>query len=241
LLVNEGSSSNAYWDVSRGGESSSNANLVVKTYQEGVLKQTTTVVNQFSNTASSATTISGTATAPTSAIEWLYAPDSGVSLKIVDGLTGTASDEMIVGTAGANTLTGNGGIDLMFGGAGADTLNGGLGNDKLNGGAGKDVFIFNTATANNVDTIVDFTTGSDKIQLSKSIFTDAGVTGNLSTDAFWSAATAHDASDRVIYNSATGALYYDADGNGSVAAVQIAILGVQTHPTIDYKDFAVIA
>jgi Ca2+-binding RTX toxin-like protein len=129
----------------------------------------------------------------------------------------------------------------MFGGAGADTLNGGLGNDKLNGGAGKDVFIFNTATANNVDTIVDFTTGSDKIQLSKSIFTDAGEIGNLSTDAFWSAATAHDASDRVIYNSTTGALYYDADGNGSGAAVQIAILGVQTHPTVAYSDFTVIA
>jgi hypothetical protein len=39
----------------------------------------------------------------------------------------------------------------------------------------------------------------------------------------------------------TGALYYDADGNGSGAAVQIAILGTSSHPTVAYTDFAVIA
>jgi hypothetical protein len=260
--VNEGSSSNTYWDVSRGGESSTNANLVFKVYQDGVLKQTTTVVGQFSNSASSATTISNTATAPTSAIEWLYAPDSGISLKFVDGLTGTDSDEMFVGTAGANTLTGNGGTDLIFGGAGADTLNGGagvdvliggagndtliggLGNDTLTGGDGNDVFIFNTAIANNVDTILDFVAGTDKIQLSKSVFTSLGTTGSLTNNAFWSAAGAvagHDADDRVVYNTTTGALYYDADGTGSVAAVQIAILGSSSHPTLTNADFAVIA
>jgi Ca2+-binding RTX toxin-like protein len=140
-----------------------------------------------------------------------------------------------------NILSGGSGRDALKGGAGDDTLIGGLGNDTLTGGDGNDVFVFNTATAKNVDTILDFVSGRDKIQLSQSIFTDAGLIGNLSTDAFWSAATAHDASDRVIYNSTSGALYYDADGNGSGAAVQIAILGVQTHPTIDYKDFAVIA
>ena len=133
--------------------------------------------------------------------------------------------------------------DVLIGGAGNDTLIGGLESDMLTGGDGKDVFIFNTAVANNIDTILDFVTGTDKIQLSKSIFTNAGATGNLTNNAFWSAAgavTGHDTDDRVVYNSTTGALYYDADGNGSGAAVQIAILGTSSHPTTAYTDFAVI-
>jgi Ca2+-binding RTX toxin-like protein len=141
----------------------------------------------------------------------------------------------------------------MKGGSGADTLNGGDGNDSLIGGAGndllagndgKDVFIVNTATANNVDTILDFVTGTDKIQLSKIVFTNLGAAGTLNTNAFWSAAGAvsgHDADDRVVYNSTTGALYYDADGNGSGGAVQIAILGTSLHPALTNADFAVIA
>jgi Ca2+-binding RTX toxin-like protein len=123
-------------------------------------------------------------------------------------------------------------------------LIGGLGNDVLTGGDGRDVFILNTAIANNVDTILDFVKGTDKIQLSKTVFADIGATGNLTTNAFWSAAGAvsgHDADDRVVYNSTTGALYYDADGNGSGGAVQIAILGTSLHPTLTNADFAVIA
>jgi Ca2+-binding RTX toxin-like protein len=109
--------------------------------------------------------------------------------------------------------------------------------------AGNDVIAFNS-TNNNVDTILDFVKGTDKIQLSKTVFADIGATGNLTTNAFWSAAGAvsgHDADDRVVYNSTTGALYYDADGNGSGGAVQIAILGTSLHPTLTNADFAVIA
>jgi Ca2+-binding RTX toxin-like protein len=174
----------------------------------------------------------------------VYIADDDQDLKIVNGLSGTASDDLIVGTAGANTLTGNGGVDFMFGGAGADTLNGGAGNDTLSGGIGNDVFVFNSATANNLDTILDFTTGADKIQLSKSIFANLGATGNLTENSFWSAAGAvkgNDANDRVVYNTTTGALYYDADGSGSGAYVQIALLGTSSHPAMAFTDFVVIA
>ena len=66
----------------------------------------------------------------------------------------------------------------------------------------------------------------------------------MSADAFYSAAgamAAHDASDRIIYNSTTGALYYDADGLGGSAAVQVALIGTSLHPSITYSDFLIVA
>jgi Ca2+-binding RTX toxin-like protein len=51
---------------------------------------------------------------------------------------------------------------------------------------------------------------------------------------------AHDADDRIVYNTATGALYYDADGIGGEAAIQFATLsGSPDHLTA--ADFAVLA
>lgn len=54
----------------------------------------------------------------------------------------------------------------------------------------------------------------------------AGLTlGTLSANDFRGGAgfaTSGDATDRVIYNQTTGALYYDADGTGKTAALQFA-------------------
>jgi len=49
---------------------------------------------------------------------------------------------------------------------------------------------------------------------------------------------AADADDYLIYRSGTGALFYDADGNGAGAAVQIAVLGSGLALTV--ADFTVI-
>ena len=50
-----------------------------------------------------------------------------------------------------------------------------------------------------------------------------------------------DSNDHIIYNQTTGALYYDADGNGKSAAIQIALIGTTTHPgDIDYTDFMIV-
>ena len=38
------------------------------------------------------------------------------------------------------------------------------------------------------------------------------------------ATAGHDANDRIVYNKKTGVLFYDEDGSGAKAAVQIAIL-----------------
>ena len=144
----------------------------------------------------------------------------------------------------ANSLTGNSAINTLSGGDGNDTLKGLGGNDTLTGGLGADHFVFNTTlnASTNKDTITDFVSGTDKIDLSKTIMTGLGASvAPLSSDQFWSNTTglAHDGTDRIIYNTTTGALYYDADGTGSAAAIQIAIIG--SHPTVAYTDFSVVA
>lgn len=70
--------------------------------------------------------------------------------------TGNYTDNELHGNSGNNTLKGMDGNDDLFGGKG---------NDKLIGGLGSDIFHF--ATGDGKDTIVDFTDGLDRIDLSQ--------------------------------------------------------------------------
>lgn len=153
-------------------------------------------------------------------------------------LTGTAN---IWGTGNtlANTIIGNSGDNRLNGGAGNDKLNGGLGADMLIGGSGADVFIFDSALGGgNIDRITDFSVVDDTIWLENAIFTALGATGTLAAGAFRIGAAAADADDRIIYNSASGALLYDADGNGAGAAIQFATLSAGL--ALTNADFLVI-
>jgi len=56
-------------------------------------------------------------------------------------------------------------------------------------------------------------------------------TGALCADAFSGGAgisASHEGTDRVIYYQTIGALYYDADGTGATASIQIAQLTAGT-------------
>jgi serralysin len=160
-----------------------------------------------------------------------------------DSLTGSSGDDFLDGRGGNDTLAGGGGSDTLIGGAGNDVLRGD-GNDVLNGGAGADSFVFAAAPgALSGGAIADFTTASDKIALDHAAFTAIGAVGNFAAgDArFFAAAGAvagHDADDRVIYNTTTGALYYDADGSGAGAAQQITVLS--GHPALASTDMTVV-
>ncbi|KQV39160.1 MULTISPECIES: calcium-binding protein [unclassified Rhizobium] len=141
----------------------------------------------------------------------------------------------------ANTIDGNGGANRISGGDGGDALNGGLGNDTLTGGAGADKFHFNTTLgATNVDHITDFVVADDTIYLGNSVFAAISAAGTLAAAAFYASTsgTAHDASDRIIYETDTGKLFYDKDGTGSAAAVLFATL--DTKPAITNADFIIV-
>ena len=145
------------------------------------------------------------------------------------------------------TLDGKAGDDLVVGGETADTLIGGMGNDTLVGGHGADIFKFNAALSvgSNVDTILDFANTFDKIDLSRSVFAkfEAASIGQApSTENFVKGSGALDANDYLIYNTATGVLSYDADGNGTTfAAVAFAKIELNGVPPSDLSagDFVI--
>lgn len=153
----------------------------------------------------------------------------GDTYKSIENLTGSSHDDRLTGDAAANTISG---------GSGNDTISGGLGKDMLIGGSGKDTFMFDTRLGpSNIDTIDDFSVKNDRIVLDNDIFTKAGKIGDLSSAAFHIGAKAHDKSDRIIYDSKSGKLYYDADGSDSGhAAVQFALLDKGLKLTFDHFD-----
>ena len=120
----------------------------------------------------------------------------------------------------------------------------GAGKDSLTGGAGNDYFDFTTALSatSNVDTITDFTRGSDKIRLENAVMTKLQAnSGELASTAYKEGSgltKGTDADDRIIYDTKTGKLYYDADGSGSGASVQIALIA--SAKDLDYTDFLVM-
>ncbi len=157
-----------------------------------------------------------------------------------DVLYGFRGSDTIFGGRRHDTLYGNEGHDKLDGGSGHDTLIGGKGNDILTGGTGRDKFVFDTAFSSvNVDTIQDFVTADDTIQLDNTIFTALTVEGVLAASAFTTGTAATDANHRIIFDSVTGALFYDADGLNGNAAVRFAtIAGIQG--TLSAADFEVI-
>jgi Ca2+-binding RTX toxin-like protein len=146
--------------------------------------------------------------------------------------TGGAGTDVISGFEDLNgsqfddRLTGDTLANLIFASGGNDTINGGLGSDALFGNAGADQFVFNTTLgATNVDTMVAFAVGVDEIALENAIFTALGtVTGALQATQFALGTVATTAAHRIIYDQATGNLFYDRDGSGAVAAVQFGIV-----------------
>jgi hypothetical protein len=156
-------------------------------------------------------------------------------------LTGGSEVEILSTVSQAATtaidLTGNARVNDIYGNAGANVLDGKDGNDFLIGLGGADSYAFTTSIGfGNMDYIVGFD-GDDTILLDHLVFSGLGV-GALSPGAFNTGTHATETDDRIIYNTATGALYFDADGSGSGQAYQFAVLSGA--PPLTASDFTVI-
>ena len=94
-----------------------------------------------------------------------------------DYLSGGNGNDSVVADAGNDTLLGGAGNDMLDGGAGSDRLQGDAGIDLLDGGSDSDVdtFVFtasaefSTNTAVDIDTVANFTSGTDVLQLNKAL------------------------------------------------------------------------
>lgn len=148
----------------------------------------------------------------------------------------------MLGTSGADTLTGNAGADVITGRAGADTLTGGSRSDR---------FVFNSGdtgiTEATADTITDFSTGTDKIDVDDPgtyVEVDGTATGDLA--AFITAANASltTNSDDIYaqYNFSGGGntlVVIDENKSGTVNTGDTLIIlsGLSTSGGLDGSDF----
>ena len=136
----------------------------------------------------------------------------------------------------SGTITGGTGADVIRAGDDGETMAGGAGHDRLQGGAGADTFAFSSYSSADYDHVRGFNVATDTIQLAHSAFT------HLVADAVptFSIATAPTSStDLLYYNSSSGGLFYDPDGNGSTYhGYMVAALGPGLALTV--KNFEVV-
>ncbi len=171
-----------------------------------------------------------------------------------DVVLGGTGDDSLYGDIARDTVMGGDGNDTLFGGQGRDTLNGEAGNDylrgdiandTLTGGTGADQFWFAQGGAGNADTVTDFTQGTDMLGFITTNFASltglgTGGGGTLNAANFASGAglaAATSATDFVFYDTTSGQLWYDADGNGGGGALLVATL--QGTPALAATDILV--
>lgn len=171
----------------------------------------------------------GTDTVLASADYTLGAGQALERLVAAAGLTGLA----LTGNEFANTLVGRGGDDTLSGGDGFDLLTGGLGADS---------FVLQTSAASR-DRLMDFTPGTDQLLLSEALFGELDGPGLGFADRFvvnttGRASDGGTADTRVIYDSTSGKLYFDANGTGAGQSALVAIL--TDLPTLTATDFLIL-
>src|SRR3954468_21852665 len=156
-----------------------------------------------------------------------------------DNIDGFGGNDFLAGNGDNDFINGGAGNDTIFGDAGNDQVEGGAGNDSVSGGSGQDTILFREFGAANADTVASYDANWDRVQLDIAGFTAIGATGRFSAGdvrffAGAGATSGHDGDDRIVYNTSTGQLFYDADGNGAGASQLIATF--QGAPNITATD-----
>lgn len=152
-----------------------------------------------------------------------------------DDLRGDGGDDKLFGDAGNDTLIGGLGNDTLYGGVGNDLLEAGAGSDTMTGGAGNDTFRFRADTIKtaDIDVILDFTRGQDKLDLR---FIDAKI-ATSADDAFTLIGTNafHKKAGELRYTVKNGiaTVTGDVDGDG-LADFTIQVHGVSALAASDF-------
>ena len=162
-------------------------------------------------------------------------------------LYGLNGNDGLISGSGDDTLSGQGGADTISAGAGADLINGGQGVDRLTGGSGADTFVFANgdalAAADGYDTITDFKTGEDRIDL-------ASITAQLPAGSYAEATFASDDFAALmgkagqlmssgglqavfIAGKKDGWLFFNTDGDPTTAEGAIRLVGL--HSLDDFR------
>ncbi len=163
----------------------------------------------------------------------------GDTISLFENITGSGFADRLTGGAVANTLIGGRGNDVLKGGGGDDRLSGSADADRLSGGAGADVFVLPDKSAS-ADTVIDFFSSLDSIEISAASFGAGLQTGALAGARFRVNGTgqAGDGNDRFILNIITGELFFDSDGSAAGGARLIATFAGGTGPTA--SDFEIV-
>ena len=162
-------------------------------------------------------------------------------------LYGLNGNDGLISGSGDDTLSGQGGADTISAGAGADLIIGGQGADRLTGGSGADTFVFANgdalAAADGYDTITDFKTGEDRIDL-------ASITAQLPAGSYAEATFASDDFAALmgkagqmmssgglqavfIAGKKDGWLFFNTDGDPTTAEGAIRLVGL--HSLDDFR------
>jgi len=147
--------------------------------------------------------------------------------------SGNELNNIITGGNGGDTLNGLAGNDTLIGSLGNDVLNGGAGVDTLTGNDGADRFVFSTLTDSGLsaalrDLITDFTSGSDRIDLS-ALDANASVAGNQAFTWRGTGAITGAAQVNMAYDAASSTTVISANVDADLNAdITLALAGNYT-------------
>ncbi|MBP0049725.1 DUF4214 domain-containing protein [Marinobacterium sp. AK62] len=171
-----------------------------------------------------------------------------------DLIAGNGGNDTLYGYAGNDSITGGEGNDLIKSGAGADTVDGGAGDDiitggtqadSLTGGEGADFFRYDAledSNSTNTDTITDFVSGEDKVEILDSILTGALNFAGNAADFGTAQGNTTDGDGQIdyVFQQDNNTLWVDLNDDGTLNAddLQIKLDGVSAIAAGDVEDYA---